>query len=473
MWQNNINYSIILSLLVGLSMVSCKVGNVKIPEAPPLSTSYRFQHDSTEGTELPGYRSFYLNPSLLLLLDSAWNANFDVQLAVQQVELAKLTRNQTKKNLFPSVTANLQGVTTRPADNSLNGISVKSFLGTTHVEDFSIGAQLTWEADLWGKLYYQRKQAGFRYMQSEEGLRSVRSKFINLLAQEYYKLIWLKEQQKLLNQNVRLSDSIHQAVSGLQEMGSAGIIDLQLALANKRNADLLLPDIEEQIGQTEHVISILSGRIPGEIQTDGTLIPNEFIQLTAIGKPIDLLRNRPSVRYAEIGLHVQANQIGIATASLYPTLQLSLSSGLNSYLFSNWINWPASLFGIAGGGLLQPVFQQKKLKLNQQQAKIQLQTAFTTFNQELFSGMKEVSDALLKEKINGTRLEIASALVADLEIAIQQARESFHLGEITYLEVLTVQERWIRASMDLLNVKYQLAISRIHVYQALGGGQIQ
>ncbi len=458
-------------LAVTLTIASCRVGQVETPKLSQLPEAYRYQQDTTGELSLPGYKDFFRNAGLQSILDTAWNANFDVMVALQQLESARLNRQQVGQNALPTVTASALAQSTRPADNSLNGLSVKNFLNSTHVEDFSVGAQIAWEADLWGKLHYQRKQARDLYFQSEEGLKSLRSKLILQLAAEYYRLVWMREQKALLNRNLELSDSILQAITGLQELGNATVIDLQLAKANKRRAAILVPVLEEQIGQTEQLLSVLTGKVPQTVATAGALNMQEFADSLIVGKPVALLQHKPSVRFAEMNIRIQAGNVGITTANLYPALQLSLATGLNSYQFPNWISLPGSLFGMVGGGLLQPVFQQKLLKTRQKQAAIQLETAFTQFKQEIYQSIREVADAQLKENTSRDRVTKGTELLEDLETAVDQARQSFQYGQISYLEVLTVQERWIQASLELSESQYQLVMSRINLYYALGGGQ--
>src|SRR5690606_26276869 len=98
-----------------------------------------------------------------------------------------------------------------------------------------------------------------------------------------YRLVWMREQKALLNRNLALSDSILQAITGLQELGNATVIDLQLAKANKRRAAILVPVLEEQIGQTEQLLSVLTGKVPQTVATAGALNMQEFADSLIVG----------------------------------------------------------------------------------------------------------------------------------------------------------------------------------------------
>ncbi|MCP6756687.1 hypothetical protein NL533_34190, partial [Klebsiella pneumoniae] len=81
--------------------------------------------------------------------------------------------------------AQLTASSSFPSKNSLNGLSLKNFIGKDHIEYYSLVAGLTWEIDVWGKLRRQREAAGADYLQSYEAGRAVQTALVANIASSY------------------------------------------------------------------------------------------------------------------------------------------------------------------------------------------------------------------------------------------------------------------------------------------------
>ena len=81
---------------------------------------------------------------------------------------------------------------------------------------------------------------------------------------------------------------------------------------------------------------------------------------------------------------------------MYPSLTITASGGINSFMASNWFNIPASLFGAVAGGITQPLFQRKQLKTQYELSKVEREKTVIQFRQSVLTAVGEVSDALVK-----------------------------------------------------------------------------
>jgi outer membrane protein TolC len=83
----------------------------------------------------------------------------------------------------------------RPSDNSLNGVSIKSFFGEkSYVEYYSTAINLSWEADIWGKLRNQKEATLAEYLQTYEGGKAVQTQLVADIAQGFFNLLLLDKQ---------------------------------------------------------------------------------------------------------------------------------------------------------------------------------------------------------------------------------------------------------------------------------------
>jgi len=110
------------------------------------------------------WKDFFTQKDLAKLIDDALAKNNDLQIAEKNISIANLQYRQSKWGSVPQVNAFANASSTRLSENSLNGISTKQALGQQHIEDYSAGLNLSWEADIWGKIRNQKRQARASYL---------------------------------------------------------------------------------------------------------------------------------------------------------------------------------------------------------------------------------------------------------------------------------------------------------------------
>jgi outer membrane protein TolC len=168
---------------------------------------------------------------------------------------------------------------------------------------------------------------------------------------------------------------------------------------------------------------------------------------------------------------VMANaQVGVAQANMYPALSITAGGGLESFKSSNWFNIPGSLFGLAAGTVLQPVFRQKQLKTQFEIAKIEREQAVIQFRQSVLLATGEVSNALVQaEKLKEQRV-LAGSQVSTLKEAVGNAQLLFKSDMANYLEVITAQTNALQAELNLAAIQRSQLGAVVELYRSLGGG---
>jgi len=468
--QKKIFIQIFLPIVVVLA--ACRVG--RNYERPALVLPERFNNtaatapsdSSIAGVE---WRQFFQDPTLVALIDSTLKGNYDLQLALKRIESAQEYVKQAKVAWLPSLGLQATANTSSPSKNSLNGISLSSFLGASHIEDYTLAANLSWEIDVWGKIKRQKEAALASYLQSYEGARAVQTEIVANVANSYYNLLMLDEQLQIARYNVALSDSIVQMIKLQKAAGDVTQLAVQQAVAQQQTAALLVPQLEQGIAIQENALKILAGQLPDTVTRSTTLEEIRMWDHLSTGVPAELISKRPDVRAAEMELVAANAEVGVAQASMYPALTLTGTGGLNSYKAAKWFDIN-SLFGTVAGGLTQPVFQRRQLKTQLEVAKIQREEAAIRFRQQALNAIGEVSNALVRlDKLQAQR-QIATSQVETLEVAIQQARMLFRSGLANYLEVITAQSNALQAQLTRADVVRQQLSASVELYRSLGGG---
>ncbi|WP_192348713.1 efflux transporter outer membrane subunit [Algoriphagus sp. Y33] len=455
-------------LLMVAAMVSCTV--TKDYRKPTIGTPTHFSTVESEGkdTVILDRKEFFKNVKLVGLIDHAIEKNSSIQVAIKNIESAEAMFKKTKLNYLPELDAQINANRSRASKNSLAGISAQEFTSSTNTQDFTASMGLAWEIDIWGKIKRQKEAAISEYLQMQQVEKAVQTRLVADVAMGYYNLLMLDNQLSVAERNMQLGENTLDIMRMLYKYGDANALGIQQATAQLEKVKVLKSQIEQDISMQEIALSILCGNFPSAIerqeQTDGEL------NSMNMDYGVALLSNRPDVLASELNLRSANARVGVAQASLYPTLSLSAQAGLNSLKVSNWFSVPASLFSTVTGGVTQPVFSRGVLKLQGKQAEIDYEKAVTDFRQAVLDAYGEVSIALMKVKKLEEQAGHNNLRERELREGIETAEVLYKNGMVNYLEVITAESNYLQASLESAVLQREQIVNKIELYRAVGGG---
>lgn len=461
-------------LILVLSVLSaCKVSkDVETPK-PALPETFRNAANTTDTSSIADiqWKQFFTEATLQKLIDSAIAKNYDMQIAVKNIEASQLLFKQVKWNNVPQVDLNVTASSSRPSDNSINGLSLKqNDIGTKHVEDYSANVAVSWEADIWGKIHNQQRGALAAYLQTQEARKAIQTNLVATVSQGYYNLLMLDAQLGIAQKNVKLNDSTLRIIKLQYDAGQVTSLAVQQAEAQRQAAEQLVPQFEQNIAIQENALRILTGQLPDKIERSATLDAMVIPANVATGVPSAIVSRRPDVKSAELELQVANSKVGITKAEMYPALRITAEGGVNSFKASNWFNIPASLFGVVAGSVVQPLFDHKRLKTDYEVAQVDREKTVLQFRQSVLNAVGEVSDALVKIEKLKLQQAIAANRVNTLQQATKNANLLFKNGMATYLEVITAQGNVLQSELELASIKRDELSAVSELYRSLGGG---
>ena len=469
--KNHITKIVMIAILI-TTLISCKVS--KDIETPKNAFPENFRNASissdTSSIADVEWKNFFTEKDIIKLIDSAVAKNNDLQIAEKNIEIAHYRFTQSKWGNVPQVNLLVNASTSNPSDNSFTGKNLGQALGQNHIDDFSAGASLSWEADIWGKIRNQKKGAYAEYLQSAEVKKALQTNIVANVSRGYYNLLMLDAQLDIARQNFRLNDSTTNIIKLKYDAGQVTSLAIQQSEAQKLNSAQLIPLLEQNISIQENALSVLTGSFPNSKERTIRLSSIEVKHNTAVGIPSSLVSRRPDVKSAELALKAANANVGITKADLYPALRITAQGGVNSFEASNWFNIPASLFGTVAGGLTQPLLNNKKVRTQYNIAVAEREKAVISFRQSVLVAVSEVSDALVKVEKLQQQETFLQEKVKTLQQAIKNANLLFKNGMAEYLEVLTAQANLLQSELELADIKRQQLTANTDLYRALGGG---
>src|SRR6185437_3835676 len=262
-----INKLIYITLAIAtLSISSCGIRQVY--HQPDVPLPQQFAQSNTADTNSVAnlkWNEFFTDTTLQQLIRKGLEHNYDLQIALKNIDIAREQVKQAKTLELPELSAQVGVQIDRPSDNSLNGATAQGFLHQSYLNDYNANLTLSWEADVWGKIHMQKQATVARYLQTYEATQAVQTRLISDIAQGYYNLLMLDEQLDIAQYNLKLSDTTLLLASLQKQAGNATQLGVEQAEAQRQATAILIPSLQQAIVLQENALSILTGDLPGSI----------------------------------------------------------------------------------------------------------------------------------------------------------------------------------------------------------------
>jgi len=231
-----------------------------------------------------------------------------------------------------------------------------------------------------------------------------------------------------------------------------------------------LPPLRQQLDQTEHLQASLVGRTPAqwrpaEVKLDELTLPADI----PLSLPSELVRQRPDILSAEAQLHSDSAKIGVATASLFPTISISGSYGYNNTSLADLFISHGNIWAMAGN-FAQPLFHGGTLWYNRKAAIETYERSLANYHQTVISAFQQVADSLKAMQHDAeTQTAQWESLHASNE-SLGLINANYQAGLVNYLQVLTVNSQYQQARIAYLQISAQRFQDTVALFIALGGG---
>ncbi|VTU29464.1 efflux transporter outer membrane subunit [Variovorax sp. PBL-E5] len=231
-----------------------------------------------------------------------------------------------------------------------------------------------------------------------------------------------------------------------------------------------LPAIEKSLAQTRHQLAVYAGRLPSEAGLPEFDLASLNLPATLpLSLPSELARQRPDVRASEALLHEASAQIGVATANLYPQLQLTASYGSTATRARNLFGSGWDFWSLAGG-LTQPIFHGGALNAQRRAAIAAFDSAAAQYQGTVLTAFQNVADALRALEFDAATLKSQSDAEAIAKQSLDLTTQQFRAGAVSYVQLLTAQQAYLQTHTALVQAQAARYADTAALFQALGGG---
>lgn len=391
--------------LIGSLLTGCAaVGPNFSPPAAPASSGYVMSGDKAPGAGIrfgapaagPWWKTF--GPAALdqveqaALSGSPTLAQADATLQQAQAGLAA-----ARGALLPSVDANAGAQRERLNLSSFGfgggGGAFPGFSNNPEFSLYSIGGTVNFPLDIFGG---QRRRVENAAALAEAAARRADAAALTLTGQvatAAVQVAGLKAELAALEQVVKEDQENLELARKASSLGggtSGGSITAYQQLARD---EALLPPVRQMLAVARHQLALLVGKGPADYVPPDFSLSDFRAGAAPVALPSELVHLRPDIQQAEADLHAATAEVGIATAALYPSINLT-GSLTQSALTPDKIFKPQSTAYNLGLQLAAPIFDGGRRRAEREGARAAARASLAAYQQTVLVAFNQVADRL-------------------------------------------------------------------------------
>lgn len=394
------------------------------------------------------------DPELDRLVDEALEQNLDLREAVARVDAARAYRSEARQAWLPtgSLTASQQHA---------------SFAGE-RTRTAAAGIEVGWEIDLFGRIRNLNRAAAANAEMTEALLSQTRVVIVAEVARTYFALRAAEARVGILERYRADQLEIVALVEARVEEGIDNAADLARARAAAAEDDLALASQRHAVRALRNALAVLTGRSPigFELPASTELAPLT-LQPIAIGDPSAALRRRPDVRAAEMRLAAETAEIGVATAGLFPQLNLAGFFGYAAGSFGNligsnnesWLGGPVLSWGI---------FDLGRVRAQIRREKADAAGALAAYEHAVLRALEDSQNAFSAFGAAQESLLASDELVRNSRVALDLVGAQYEEGVVAYFDLLDARRASLRAEIARIDSLSSHRTATVDVFRALG-----
>jgi NodT family efflux transporter outer membrane factor (OMF) lipoprotein len=471
-------------LLIGagvaiLLLSGCMVGPKYVKPTAPMAPSFK---ETTEWKEGDGWKIG--SPNDTLPRGKWWELYGDAKLneleeqvdpANETLKIAEANFRQARTAIRFNRAAEAPTIGTSPSISAVRGSANQPYfppsLANNGSGDFTLPFDLSYEIDLWGRIRRSVTAAREEAQASAADLETARLSLHAELAVDYFEVRSADAQEQLLNDTV---DAYSKALELTRDRflgGAAPKSDVAQAQTQLDGARVLATDIKVQRAQYEHALAILIGEPPAAFSLPPAPLNIQPPQLPSVpvALPAHLLERRPDIAASERRMAAANEQVGIAQAAYYPTLNLAAVAGLQGSSLLNWFNWP-SRFWAVGPSMSETLFDGGRRRATTESARAGYDASVANYRQSVLTSFQQVEDNLVILRVLSTESVQQHEATTSAEESLRLFQNRYAGGADTYLQVVTSQTTALANERNDIDLMRRRLEANVLLIKAVGGG---
>ncbi|WP_419785018.1 efflux transporter outer membrane subunit [Pseudodesulfovibrio sp.] len=424
-------------------------------QPPQTVASAQWTGDSaSNATSAAEWPKDFGDPALSQLVKLALERNNDLAAAAIKVRKAMYQAGLAWEDMIPDFSA------------TMGTDSQKNLKKGDWQTSYSANFQISYEADLWGKLSRAHDSAEWEALATEQDRQSTALTLVGTTMNLYWEIAYDNVRLQLSERNIESAQQTVELTASQEQYGASSPLEVNQARQDLASLLATRQTLLQSRREDHNAMAVLFDMPPGKVMADPADLSMAKLPPIPAGLPAELLGRRPDLRAAELRLREYLADTDAAKAGFYPTLSLTGSLGSASTEFSDMMNNPV---GAVISSLAFPFLNWNTLKLNLKVSKAEYDEAVVNFRQTLYKAMEEVENALSnRDHLAEQGRHLAENLAAAREVErIYEVR--YKAGSGTLKDWLDAQDTRRSVEASVAENLYNRLNNYVTLYQALGG----
>jgi multidrug efflux system outer membrane protein len=395
------------------------------------------------------------------LVARADRGNTSIQVAAARLTQARALLAQVDSDRLPQV-----GVAA--AAQRGDGLTVTNAPPGQPLTLYSLGANVSWETDLFGRLRRASEAAELDAKASEALLHNTRLVIEADVAQSYLRLRSLDEERAIVRQTAGAYRRTLDLTERRYRAGDVAELDVARAATQVASTEADALALDRGRAQLEHAIAVLLGEVPSAFSIAEAPWAATLPSIPA-GLPSEVLARRPDVAAAQASMFAAQARVGVAKAAWFPDLALTAAGGVASPQLSDLLKYSARAWSV---GLLAslPIFDGGRREAGVRFASGDMDAAIAQYREHVLVAFQDVEDQLSALRLLEQQGEAEQRAVDAASRATALSERRWREGLVSQLELLDAQRSELadrRAAVEVKSARYQATVGLV---RALGGG---
>ena len=417
------------------------------------------QYASTESSVgARWWETAFNDPELDWLIDNAMQQNLSLRSAGLRVL-------QSQQQLAIAIGSQY------PQQQQVNGLVSRQKSDGITFNEYRLGFNLSWEADIWGRFSRQVESFEAELDASVASFDGALVSLISQVAQNYILIRTFQRRIEVATQNIELQQESLRIATAKFEVGDVSELDKDQAESLVYNSIASRAALEVLLQQLKNSLAILLGEPPQSFRNlldEKREIPSVQANI-ALGMPQDIIRRRPDIRLAERKLAAQSARIGFAITELYPSFSIGGAVGTSAGEPGDLFESDSQIWNISGG-FNWNIFNYGRLKSNVRLQDAIFQQLLTDYRSTVLQAQGDVENAIVAYLKSHEQLIAYKTAAAASQRAVDIATIQYQSGLIQFNTVISTLNAHAQQQDLLVSTQGSVNTSLVQVYLSLGGG---
>ena len=444
------------TLILALASSAC-MAPVKVPTLPhevragwqefPASDA-----DLGPAPDLDGWWRAFNDATLDRLVDAARAQNLSIAQAQLRLRGARALQHRSETQYRPQL--------------SFHTFAEPDPNGSTSY--FEIGFDALWEFGFFGRREADARVASADEQTAQTDVVAARVSIASEVARSYLDLRAAQGRAAILDDILAQRRAKLNLAEKLVELHLGTRTDAERAAAELAQAQADANEPEAAIVQAQEALGVLLA-LPTPDQSLLTSEQQPLLPALAIAEtPADLLRTRPEIRKAELGVLRAAGDLGLARADLYPKLALGGSLTSSTRMVGD-VDHPNKGIPAIGPLIQFPLFDWGARRDVITARDSALQAAVLAYRQSVLEGLAEAQSALAQLDRQQRRVAANARSVAASGRAAESARKLREIGLADAGDTIATELASAQARLEALLAAHDRNLAFVALYKSFGG----